>query len=108
VKKKEYYNLEDRLRDLARLFDIIGEKTQIKDIYLTILRERWNPADILRDIDEGYKLTGDNIFLDKKLELLELEGRYDEAERVAAERGKLEKAKIYHIMQQMVQEIKSK
>jgi hypothetical protein len=68
------------------------------------LKERWNPSNILNEINEGYKLTGDIIFLEKKLILLEQEGKYDEAEKLAAELGRHELADAYSAMQKMVQE----
>jgi tetratricopeptide (TPR) repeat protein len=106
-RKERYYEL-GRQKELAKLFEAIGDKAPIGGIYSVRidrgLKERWNPSNILNEINEGYKLTGDIIFLEKKLILLEQEGKYDEAEKLAAELGRHELADAYSAMQKMVQE----
>ncbi len=103
----------DRQKELTRLFEAVGGKffNQIGSIYLAridrALKERWNPRNILKDIIKGYKLTGHGVFLEKKLTLLEQEGKYDKAGELAMKLGKPERARVYNAMHQMIQEVKA-
>lgn len=105
-KDMAYVSFHDEQKELARLYETIGEQAPIKDILLARidagLNNGWHPSHYTQDIEEGYQLTGDKAFLERKLLLLEQEQKYDEASKLANELGNAKLAGSYRTMSQMV------
>lgn len=101
-----FVSFYDEQKELARLYEVIGEQAPVKDILLARidagLKNDWHPSNYEQDIEQGYQLTGDNVFLERKLVLLEKEQKYDEASKLASELGNAKLAVNYKAMSQMV------
>ncbi len=109
-----YFDL-DRKRGLAMLCRETGRMVEAEKTYLDIIDtllgldySKKCESDILHLIKEGYELTGSSAILEKKLPILEKNGEYDEAARVAAIVGNHELSERYDDMHQMVEEAKSR
>ncbi len=72
-----------------------------------LIKEESDPKHILKEINEGYNATQNPVFLDKKLQVLEQAGRYEEASDLAFEIGKHDLAETYKTMCGMVARIKA-
>lgn len=102
----------DEQKELAELYETIGEQRPVRDILLARidagLNGDWHPSNYTKDIEKGLKLTGDKAFLERRLLVLEKEQKYDEASQLAQELGQPELAGNYKTMHQMVSAITKK
>jgi hypothetical protein len=107
-----HLSFHDEQKELARLYETIGEQAQVKDILLARidagLNGDWDPSNYTGDIEKGSELTGDKAFLERKLLSLEKEQKYDEASQLAGQLGNSELAESYKTMHQMVSAIPKK
>ena len=107
-----HVSFHDDQKELAGLYEVIGEQAPIRDILLARidagLNNGWHPSHYDKDIERGFQLTGDKVFLERKLILFEQEQKYDEASKLASELGNTELADNYRIMHQMVSALPQK
>jgi len=104
-----HVSFHDEQKELARLYEAIGEQAPVKGILLARidagLNGGWHPSHYTKDIEKGLELTGDPAFLERRLLLLEKEQKYDEASQLAGQLGNSELAESYRTMHQMVAEV---
>jgi tetratricopeptide (TPR) repeat protein len=102
------FYFQDEQKELAKLYEDIGEFRVAGDILLErvdiALQNNWHPSNFKNDIDKGYELTQDPVFLERKLILLEMSNDFEGASKVATLLGNEELAKNYLTMQQMIKE----
>jgi hypothetical protein len=105
-----HVTFHDDSKELAELYEIIGEQAPVRDLLLARidagLNNGWHPSHYDKDIERGYQLTGDKAFLERKLRLFEKEQKYDEASKLVMELGKPELAESYRAMHEMVQSVR--
>ena len=100
--KKKKGRVSEGMKELAKLFELVGETAKARSEYLELadeaLKGKWHPSNVVPEIDRAYMLTGDKTFLDKKLQLYEVTEHYDEASQLATQMGNNELAEIYKAM----------
>ena len=106
----KYYEF-DRLKETAQLYHVIGETEAVKNIYMEIIdrgiKERDNPSITLNYIRTAIELTDNQIFKEREIDFLVLQGEYRDAATLATELGKPDLAQTYLAMQDMVDAVKA-
>ena len=107
--EKGHVFFHDEQKELATLYETIGDLDSAKDILLARIdagiEGQWHPSHYEKDIEKGWEMTRDSAFLERKLLFLERGGRYEEAAKTATELGDAELAQNYMAMRYMVSDI---
>lgn len=90
----------------AEHYHAIGNNQRATEMYKTyierVMKTKGHPPDWLKNIDVAFETTRDLWFLERKREVLEILGRYDEASKVAIQLNNPQLAEHYKAMQTMI------